>query len=131
MRIGQRLKFVQLCHGYAKSMNPTFLERQGQLCSLSSFISEQKQWLQNWLNVLGWTVEGLQSSTELFQCPFNPHHFVPKASLEDHKKKCQYAVLLDTNMHELDDEELASMNVDTMFLYKDSSSFIESTKIGW
>lgn len=65
---------------------------------------------------------------ELSQCPFNAHHYVPSSSLEEHKKKCQCAVLLGTDIHDLDMEELSLLNTNTSFLYKDSN--IEGVVIG-
>lgn len=38
----------------------SFLERQKELCLLSSFIEEQEGWLESWASTLGWTVQSLQ-----------------------------------------------------------------------
>lgn len=35
----------------------------------------------------------MQAHPTLIQCPVNEHHFIPMASLEEHKQKCRYAVL--------------------------------------
>jgi len=35
----------------------------------------------------------MQAHPTLIQCPVNEHHFIPMVSLEEHKQKCQYAVL--------------------------------------
>ncbi len=36
------------------------MEGQGVLSALSSFITEQEEWLENWLSALGWTKSSLQ-----------------------------------------------------------------------
>lgn len=38
----------------------SFQERQRDLCLLSSFIAEQEKWLEDWISVLGWTMESLE-----------------------------------------------------------------------
>ena len=62
---------------------------------------------------------------ELFQCPFDSNHYVPLSSMEAHKKKCQFAVHLGTDIHSLDEEELALLDQDaniSSFLYEGTSA---------
>ena len=63
------------------------------------------------------------------QCPHNPHHYLPKSSMEEHTKKCGYAVALNTSIWSLEEDRLISLETDSSFLYKDSSA-VESVKIG-
>ena len=48
--------------------------------------------------------------------------------MEDHKKKCCYAVALGTNIHSIDEDEFTSLTADTSFLYRNSG--VESVQIG-
>lgn len=66
---------------------------------------------------------------ELIQCPHNPHHYLPKSSMEKHMKKCGYAEALDTNIWSLEEDKLIPLETDSSFLYKDSST-VESVRIG-
>lgn len=48
--------------------------------------------------------------------------------MDDHQKKCQYASLLDKDMHALDWEEISELDTNASFVY--SNSTIESIYIG-
>ena len=69
-----------------------------------------------------------QNQSELLKCPFNPNHYLPSSSMEEHKKKCQCASFMGTSIHSLADDELTLHSTDSSFLYKDSS--VESIQIG-
>lgn len=112
-------------------MDVGFLERQKELCLLSSFIQKQEEWLQEWISPLGWTVQSLQQEKDretLVRCPFNAHHFVPCSSLGDHSKKCQFASALGTDIHKIDLEEFHELEADQSFVYQNSTA--ELTTIG-
>jgi hypothetical protein len=47
-------------------MSASFLERQKDLCLLSSFIEEQEEWLKSWVSALGWTLQSLQESVSVW-----------------------------------------------------------------
>ena len=126
-------------------MDVGFLERQKELCLLSSFIETQEEWLKGWISSLGWTVQSLQQeegwevrresnttpvlsqshsdlTQTLVQCPFDARHFVPRSSLGDHSKKCQFASALGTDIHKIDLEEFHDLEADQSFLYRNSTA---------
>ena len=69
-----------------------------------------------------------QDSGLLVQCPFCCHHYVPESSLDRHVRKCAWAISLGTNIHSLEDEDVALLGTDSKFLYEKTNA--EVVRIG-
>ena len=109
--------------------------------SLEDFIVEQEQWLTGWLSSLGWTRSNFevfnvfigfaftmvitQERGPLIRCPMNSLHYVPESALRDHVRKCSCALLLKTNIGNLQEEDV---NGGGTFLYEKTCA--EIIKIG-
>lgn len=99
----QKLQFKVQARGMPAVMaQESFEERQKELCLLSSFISEQEEWLQSWLSALGWTLESLQRPVSNRNKVYSSHHcFTSTHHTTPHDRNWSSAHLIPTITYHL------------------------------